>query len=93
MYALSDDLVHWSAPRMLYQPRCSGGGGDGAPFYQEIYPSLMDPASPSDNFDVVGERPYLYFVAFHDNLPAPPPATGGVTVVRDVRRVPLQLVL
>ena len=62
VFTLSDDLVNWSKPYPLYQPVCHNNAphtNEG--YYAEIYPSLMDPASPSPNFDVVGEFPYIYF--------------------------------
>ena len=43
VFMLSDDLVSWSKPYPLYQPRCNFAPGETS--YKEIYPSLMDPAS------------------------------------------------
>jgi hypothetical protein len=57
-------------------------------YYAEIYPSLMDPASPSPNFDVVGEFPYIYFMTFHNSVASP---SGGSTVVRSIQRRPLRM--
>lgn len=58
----SRDLVSWSAPRLLlkgptlYDDACKSGG-------QLIsYPSIMDPADPSRNFDATGDRPDLFYV-------------------------------
>ena len=83
IFALSDDLIHWSSPYALYQPTCSANGD-----YREIYPSLMDPASPSPNFDVVGELPYVYFNIFYPTIPSP---SGRISVVRSIARVPLRM--
>ena len=83
IFALSDDLVHWSSPYTLYQPTCRPNGE-----YREIYPSLMDPASPSPNFDVVGALPYVYFNIFYPSIPSP---SGRTTVVRSIARVPLRM--
>ena len=55
VFALSDDLVTWSAPYSIYRPPCKGKS-------DIIYPSLMDPSSSSTNFDTVGSRPYVYYV-------------------------------
>ena len=60
-YATSRDLLHWSAPRVLfagatlYDDPCQSGG-------QEIaYPSILDPVSTSRNFDEIGAAPELYY--------------------------------
>lgn len=87
VFALSDDLVNWSAPYPLYQPTCHTASPTTS-YYAEIYPSLIDPASPSPNFDVIGRRPYIYFMTFHDNVKAP---SGGTTVVRSIQRRPLEM--
>ncbi len=65
-YASSRDLIHWSpahlllAARTLYSNWCKTGDERG-----DIvnYPSVLDPMSPSRNFDVVAGTPFLYFVA------------------------------
>jgi len=63
-YSLSDDLVHWSMRKLVRQAelpwtyRC----GDPDPV---LYPSVLDPASKSRNFDTTGRRPYLYFTRLH----------------------------
>ena len=59
-YALSEDLIHWTPTQLLME----------AAFVQttdgpyEAYPSLVDPDSPSRNFDVTGQDNYLYFSRF-----------------------------
>ncbi len=60
--AASRDLVNWSAPRLLlqgftlYDDPCKSGG-------QLIsYPSILDPADPSRNFDATGDHPDLFYV-------------------------------
>src|SRR5919109_4717195 len=63
-YAFSDDLIDWEGPHLLAEVelistfRC----GDRDPV---LYPSLLDPASASRNFETTGRRPYLYFVRLH----------------------------
>ena len=63
-YSLSDDLVDWSQRKLLrpggltFSYKC----GDPDPI---LYPSLLDPATPSRNFETTGRRPYLYFTRFH----------------------------
>jgi hypothetical protein len=55
----SADLLNWSPPRLLLAGStfsafvCDGGA-------VLAYPSLLDPTSPSRNFDVLASRPYLY---------------------------------
>jgi len=59
-YSVSTDLVHWSEGRLflpLATPWTPGCDQD-----HFAYPSLIDVDSPSRNFDVAGEEPYLYFV-------------------------------
>lgn len=59
--ATSRDLLHWSAPRLLlagptlYDDACRAGG----PLI--AYPVILDPASPSRNFDRSGATPELYY--------------------------------
>lgn len=58
--ASSTDLISWSEPRLVWA----------TPVYPEPglcdalanYPSLIDPASPSRNFETIGDTPYLYYV-------------------------------
>ena len=63
-YSLSDDLVHWSQRKLVAEAelpwsyRC----GDADPV---LYPSVLDPASKSRNFETTGRRAYLYFTRFH----------------------------
>ncbi|HXZ16842.1 MAG TPA: hypothetical protein VEH77_12860 [Roseiarcus sp.] len=62
-YSASSDLIHWSEGRLLlalptpWSADCSQD--------RFAYPSLVDPHSPSRNFDVVVGDPYLYFVRQH----------------------------
>jgi hypothetical protein len=80
-YAFSDNLIEWDSPRLLAEVefistfRC----GDRDPV---LYPSLLDPASRSRNFETTGRRPYLYFVRFHYER-------CRSTLNRDLVRVPL----
>ncbi len=62
-YASSRDLIHWGpahlllAGRTLYSGWCKADG----PLIN--YPSILDPASASRNFDTVERTPELFFVA------------------------------
>ena len=63
VFALSDDLISWSAVAPLPLPVSFAGHG-GLPNGSLAYPSLLDPAAqhePGQSFDVVGRTPWLYF--------------------------------
>jgi len=79
------DLVHWSPPRLVVPvarfdaiacPRS-------APL---AYPSLIDPSSPSVNFDTVGERAQLFLTRF--NLEG-----CRTSLDRDLIRMPVSLTI
>jgi hypothetical protein len=78
----STDLVHWSEPRLvwraglLFKYRC----GDDVVFY----PSLLDPISPSRNFEDAGERAYIYFTDLHLQ-------SCHIDTDRDLVRVPVDI--
>ena len=85
LYALSADLVHWSSHRLLVEasmPWCAVDPS--SPGLLEtvnvMYPSIVDHADTTINFEKAGRTPHLYYVRFNeDNLD------------RDVVRVPLTL--
>jgi hypothetical protein len=64
LFSLSDDLVHWSAARLIetielvYTYDC----GDENPV---AHPSILDPRSSSRNFETAAREPYLDFTRFH----------------------------
>jgi len=63
-YSTSTDLINW-APRKLFLAATSPwtykcGGAD--PVH---YPSVLDPASTSRNFETTGKNAYLYYTQFH----------------------------
>ena len=57
-FKLSPDLINWSESTVIRKCICKGGEW-------EIYPSLMDPRSPSDSFDTVGKTASLFHVNLH----------------------------
>ena len=68
-FALSDDLVHWSSPKLIMRFNRPGvttnqipGGGEGMD-----YPSLIDHTDASRNFEKVGRDAYIYYTAFDNN--------------------------
>lgn len=84
-YALSADLVHWTGHRLLVEasmPWCAADPTSPGLLEQVnvMYPSIVDHADTTINFENAGRMPYLYYVRFNgDNLD------------RDVMRVPLTL--
>jgi hypothetical protein len=83
-YQLSSDLIHWGPMNLLMQGptdlnhQCSDGDSIS-------YPSLLDPTSPSRNYDTTGREPYLYYTVMH----YAPNGSGGciLTLDRDLLRV------
>jgi hypothetical protein len=78
-FSVSGDLVHWTPRRLvkeaklLWNYRC----GDRRPI---LYPSLIDPASRSRNFETTGRTPYLYYTRFN-------PESCQIGLDRDLLRV------
>jgi len=63
-YSTSDDLIEWAPRRLIREAEqvFTYECGDSNPV---AYPSLLDPDSPSRNFETTGRRPWLYFTRFH----------------------------
>jgi hypothetical protein len=63
-FAVSDDLLTWSARKLLLpvESRQTFRCGDPDPVG---YPSLIDPRSRSRTFAATGRHPYLYYTQFH----------------------------
>jgi len=82
-YSLSDDLLDWTRRRLLMELPMVASVID--PEFELIYayPVLLDPDSPSRNFDTTDDELYLYVSRFN---------FGGGSLDRDVLRYPLQLV-
>ncbi len=78
----STDLVHWSEPQLvwstglLFKFQCA----DDVIFY----PSLLDPASPSRNFEDASERAYIYLTNIHLQ-------SCRIGADRDLVRVPVEI--
>ena len=59
--ATSPDLLHWSGPQLVWPaPILWRHGCDRPPVF---YPSLLDPDTPSRNFETVDERGFVYFTS------------------------------
>lgn len=61
----SADLIKWSEPTLVWATPVHPRAGACGPLMN--YPSLLDPKSPSRNFETVGDAPYLYFVEHVQN--------------------------
>lgn len=81
-FSVSTDLIHWSEGRLLLALPTPWSADCGQDRY--VYPSLVDPDSPSRNFDVITDDPYLYFVRQHFDR------CHG-TVQRDLMRMRMRL--
>jgi hypothetical protein len=81
-FSLSSDLIHWTQAKLLMEAEVPQAYhcGDPAPI---LYPSVLDPSSPSRNFTTTGSRPYLYFTRW--NLAG---CRRGLN--RDLVRVPIE---
>jgi hypothetical protein len=81
----SADLIHWAAP-VLVQKTGILSRFDCEERNVAFYPSLIDPKSPSRNFEDVGERPYLYLTQIH-------PQSCRIGTDRDLVRMPVRIAL
>jgi hypothetical protein len=83
-YSLSDDLVHWSMRQLLMRAELPSWKENPRSEEVVLYPSLIDPDDTSRNFEITGQRPYLYFVRMH-------PATAqNEGLDRDLVRVQIE---
>ena len=80
-YSLSDDLVHWTRRELLLELPGENAVRNSATDKFYAYPSLIDPDSPSMNFDTSDGDAYLYLTRFNN----------GVTLDRDLIRFPVQI--
>jgi hypothetical protein len=73
-YSTSDDLVGWTTKKPLLEGTLGAHAGPGG-VDALAYAVVVDPDSPSRNFDTAGKTAYVYYtrqnhfsgVAFHDN--------------------------
>jgi hypothetical protein len=80
-YSLSDDMVDWSAPRLI---RTTVPAGDCATSERSaVYPSVVDAADSTANFERPGRFAYLYYVKLMW-------CGAGSTTDRDMVRVPVR---
>jgi hypothetical protein len=82
-YATSTDLIAWSDRRLLMEAPLAWVCETGAE-RQVAYPSLLDPATSSRNYETIGQRPLLYFTRLND------PCGGPIGRDRDLVRIPIE---
>ena len=64
-YSTSDDLIDWAPRQLIREAVLTSPYRVRRPRTRSGYPSLLDPDSPSRNFETTGRRPWLYFTRFH----------------------------
>jgi hypothetical protein len=81
-YAFSDDLINWTRRQLLWEVELTWTyePGDEDPI---LYPSLLDPASDSRNYETTGQDAYLYYTQNHYR-------NNAQTLDRDLMRVPVR---
>lgn len=67
-YSLSDDLVHWTPRKLLFELPGENAVGDKWTDTFYAYPSFMDPDSPSMNFQTSDGDAYLYVTRFNNGV-------------------------
>jgi len=82
-YTVSKNLVDWTQPRLFYSAQVTWDYqcGDPDPI---AYPSLLDPASTSRNYETSGNTAFLYYTQFHYS-------GCQQTLDRDLVRVPIEI--
>lgn len=81
--AVSRDLTTWSKPNVVMTIVSAWNNDPAAPLRYN-YPSLIDPASPSRNFDTIGHAALLTMARIHMD-------GGHATLQRDVVATPVAL--
>lgn len=79
----SADLTTWSVPKLVWEAPAAFAPDCGKPYAYD-YPSLLDPASPSRNFEDIGGTAFLYLT--RDALSGCKPGTE-----RDLIRLPVNI--
>jgi hypothetical protein len=81
-YSTSDDLIRWTPRKLIVEveSRQTYRCGDPDPV---AYPSVLDPGSPSRNFETTRKRAYLYFTRYNYE-------SCEETFDRDLVRVPIE---
>ena len=82
-FSLSPDLITWTRPQRFFEAQTTWDYSCGRPD-PFAYPSLIDPTSPSRNFETSGATAYVYFTQFHY-------ANCQQGLDRDLVRVPIAI--
>ena len=82
-YSTSADLLDWSRRRLLIEVPNIASVNNPDTDMMYAYPTLIDPDSPSINFDTTDDQAYLYMTLAHN---------GGGSLDRDLVRYPIKLV-
>lgn len=83
-FRASADLIHWSRAYTIMPSLMPNQWRPGAPAPTRSF-ALIDPDSPSRNFDVTGGAPYLYYIKWHIS------GNHIVTSARDIERVQVRV--
>jgi len=81
LYSTSSDLIHWDQRQLLFEAKLPWTWQPGDDPYL-LYATLLDPNSPSQDFETSGKTGYVYFTRF--NRPQAEPLD------RDLVRVPVE---
>ncbi len=65
-YSLSDDLIHWDAPKLLVDAPAAYSRACTNPNLGIRVPTLIDPDSSDRNFNTIGQTAHLYFTQSQD---------------------------
>lgn len=80
-YSFSDDLIDWERRRLLLEVPLPWTVADPGSDLSYLYPSLLDPASESRNFETSGRSAFVYFTRNN---------AGHASLDRDLVRVPVE---
>lgn len=83
-YSFSDDLIHWSKRKLLLEVELPWTVDFPGLDISHLYPTLIDTASESLNFDTTGKTAYLYFTRMNN---------GAESLDRDLIRIQVEFFL
>lgn len=81
-YSFSEDLIDWSPRQLLLELPVNASVGDAGEELFYAYPAIIDPDSPSLNFDTTDGEAYLYIARLNE---------GGNSLDRDLVRWPIRI--
>jgi len=80
-YSFSDDLIEWTTRRLLLELPVTASVADVRHDQFYAYPSVIDPGSPSRNFETSSSSAYLYITLLNE---------GAYSLDRDLVRYPIE---